>query len=199
MGDTEESTGDELRQAQPIVALLLREGNHAKGKKGEFIPTIKRKKEKEKHLQHWRRFKALLSVIQHILQKSHHLKIKGLGVHELTKKAWLITPVLKEGHVLTLLPKVAYIRRWSISKMVSLLKNRGLKPSSWFKKNKIPLFRALSFPKLQPVVNDWGKKERFLWPWLQLGYQKSTYATVLLRWEIIRYFCWIQTSLRVIP
>lgn len=37
VGDTEEPTGDELRQAQPIAALLLREGNHAKGKKTENI------------------------------------------------------------------------------------------------------------------------------------------------------------------
>ena len=43
VGDTEESTGDELRQAQSVVALLLWEGNHAKGKSNhirEYITTI---------------------------------------------------------------------------------------------------------------------------------------------------------------
>ena len=37
VGDSEESTGDELRQAQPIVALLLREGDHAEGNRAEDL------------------------------------------------------------------------------------------------------------------------------------------------------------------
>ncbi len=44
VGDTEESTGNELRQAQPIVALLLREGNHAKGKRNLRRQIIDNKK-----------------------------------------------------------------------------------------------------------------------------------------------------------
>lgn len=33
MGDPEEPPGDELRQAEPVAALLLREGNHAEGRR----------------------------------------------------------------------------------------------------------------------------------------------------------------------
>ena len=31
VGDTEEQTGDELRQAQQVAEVLLREGDHAEG------------------------------------------------------------------------------------------------------------------------------------------------------------------------
>ena len=45
MGYTEKSTRYELRQTQPIITLLLREGNHAEGKQavasGKMIPSTK--------------------------------------------------------------------------------------------------------------------------------------------------------------
>lgn len=37
LGDTEEPTGHELRQAEPLAALLLREGNHAEGKRKKKV------------------------------------------------------------------------------------------------------------------------------------------------------------------
>lgn len=38
VGDSEKSTSNELRQAQPLPEVLLREGNHAEGK-GDNPPT----------------------------------------------------------------------------------------------------------------------------------------------------------------